>query len=248
MQRFLRFWVTLTFVFLSSCAHGAQKRIVFVGNSLTGVNNLPGLFQFLANSQGESPYVEAHLEFGKDLAFHAQNDELKTALSKNWDYVVLQEYSVVPLQTPKAFAESVSKLKAMMKSPSAKLILFQNWAVKDSAPGTMAQLEAVYASVAHANGAKVVAVGAAVERLKRETSLQVFTDDKHPTPIVSYLAGLLFLKEFYQVSPLRVDHTGADMNTHYSYHGPAPTPSLVDLDAMLGKQVVDPVQRIADEN
>jgi hypothetical protein len=89
---------TLLFVFFISIVSNAQtQKVLFIGNSYTGVNNLPQLVYNVAISVGDTLIYDAHTPGGNRLLNHATN---ATALAKinsnNWDHVVLQAQSQEP--------------------------------------------------------------------------------------------------------------------------------------------------------
>ena len=75
-------------------------RVLFIGNSLTFVYDIPGTVQRLANAAGDSFSFGSDLEAGTTLAYHV-TDQLAVPKidSGNYDIVVLQEYSFVPYQS-----------------------------------------------------------------------------------------------------------------------------------------------------
>ncbi len=67
-------------------------RVLFLGNSLTYTNDMPGLVQNLANSAGDFFTHGQVANAGWDLAQHATNS-LGAVSSGNYDLVLLQQYS-----------------------------------------------------------------------------------------------------------------------------------------------------------
>jgi len=89
-------------VFLTTTAISQQKKVLFLGNSYTAVNNLPVLVQSLAASAGYDLYVDKNTPGGYTLAFptngHLYNQtSLDKIAAENWDYVILQEQSQYPV-------------------------------------------------------------------------------------------------------------------------------------------------------
>ena len=70
----------------------ASKRILFVGNSFTFVNDLPHQLKHIAESLGDEAVVANSTIGGCTL--YAQTPEMdertKTLLQQEWDYIVLQ--------------------------------------------------------------------------------------------------------------------------------------------------------------
>ena len=71
--------------------------VLFLGNSYTFVNDLPGTFAALAASGGHSVGTRTLAQGGETLAQHAASAADAAAItSGHWDYVVLQEQSEIP--------------------------------------------------------------------------------------------------------------------------------------------------------
>lgn len=95
--------ITLLFVILVvSSGIAQQKKVLFLGNSYTGANDLPSLVEELAISGGHDIYVDRNTPGGYTLAFpsngHLYNQtSLDKIAEEDWDYVVLQEQSQYPV-------------------------------------------------------------------------------------------------------------------------------------------------------
>jgi hypothetical protein len=74
-------------------SHAAPaKRVLFIGNSLTFVNDLPAVFTQLAKSGGFTVATGEHMMGGAHLADHLASPDLGTQLwGQKWNIVVLQE-------------------------------------------------------------------------------------------------------------------------------------------------------------
>ena len=69
----------------------AQERVLFVGNSLTYYNDMPTLFEGIANDKGHNVSVEAYTVGGTGLAQMLESGEVLTLIqSERWDKMVLQ--------------------------------------------------------------------------------------------------------------------------------------------------------------
>jgi hypothetical protein len=79
-------------------SHAAPaKRVLFIGNSLTFVNDLPAVFTQLAKSGGFTVATGEHMMGGAHLADHLASPDLGTQLwGQKWNIVVLQEQSQTP--------------------------------------------------------------------------------------------------------------------------------------------------------
>ncbi len=95
----------------------ACTRILFIGNSFTFENDLPGMFSKLANSGGHRVITGMAAQGGWTLADHVNSSATMNQISASkWDYVVLQEQSEIP-----AFEQS----RAVTMYPAARTLVQQ---------------------------------------------------------------------------------------------------------------------------
>lgn len=87
--------VLLLSVALSACAHAGHRapiRLLFVGNSLTYVGNLPGVLEAISASNGKAVVTEMLVKGGATLSDRAKDSSVRKALgAAHYDFVVLQE-------------------------------------------------------------------------------------------------------------------------------------------------------------
>src|SRR5687768_2936853 len=89
----LRF-VAVLLLAVTAFASGAQERptrILFIGNSLTTVSDIPARVAGLAKAMGREAHVESVASNGYSLADHWQEGRALAAIRKGWDVVVLQQ-------------------------------------------------------------------------------------------------------------------------------------------------------------
>lgn len=129
--------ITVIFIFTSFFASAQVKRVLFLGNSYTYVNDLPGMISALASSAGDSLYTDANTPGGYTLGWepidHKSNS---TSLEKIrygiWDYVVLQEQSQIPsipaLRDSCMIPASISLYDSVKYyNPCAKVLFYLTW-------------------------------------------------------------------------------------------------------------------------
>jgi len=89
----LLLWLPL----ITQCGTESELRILFIGNSYTYYNNLPHIFQSLAKSSGHLVKTGMIAKGGYTLKRHSEDPSVLDKIKRgNWDYVILQEQSVVP--------------------------------------------------------------------------------------------------------------------------------------------------------
>ena len=114
-------------------AQTTTKKVLFLGNSYTAYNNLPAIVSTIASANGDSIIYEAISPGGQYLQAHANDQQVLTAFQQgNWDYIVAQEQSQIPVIPH--FRESLmypgaAQLESLrdLHSPGATLIYFMTW-------------------------------------------------------------------------------------------------------------------------
>jgi hypothetical protein len=88
----------LAFLILAAVGYSqTTKKVLFIGNSYTSANNLPGLIASLATADGNTLTFDAHVPGGSQFNQHAVNATvLNKIAADDWDFVVLQEQSQKP--------------------------------------------------------------------------------------------------------------------------------------------------------
>lgn len=189
-----RAWLLYAWLWLWLAPAAAEPiRILFIGNSYTYYHQLPHLLAWQASVSGVSNAVEttAITDGGATLEFHWQRGDALAALARQrWDYVVLQEQSLLPIHDPARMHRYVRLFDEKIKQAQAKTILYLTWARAD-APHTQAALNRAYEQIAAEIGARVAAVGPAWALVgKARPDLALYEADRsHPTLIGSYLAA-----------------------------------------------------------
>lgn len=177
----------------------APLRILFVGNSYTFVNDLPGTFTRLAAAGKPAVRVETQSIAigGARLRDHINNAQVfRTLTASHWDYVVLQEQShlgVDDLNAVEPFQSAARELDTAIRKSGAKTAFFLTWSRK-SAPQEQEQLDDAYNSIARRLGATVIPVGPAWMQVRKERpALELYQGDgSHPSLAGTYLAACTF--------------------------------------------------------
>ena len=107
-------------------------RILFIGNSFTTKNDFPNLLSVIAKiGQGITIDSKVISAGGASLRRHWNADAASIITSAEWDYVVFQEQSTLPVKNSKRFHENVREFMPIIKQSGAKMVLFMTWARKD---------------------------------------------------------------------------------------------------------------------
>jgi PKD repeat protein len=216
--------IILLAVLAFSTANAQQKHALFLGNSYTGVNNLPLLIKSVAISFGDTLVTEANTPGGYQLVQHTTNATTLTKInSRNWDFVILQEQSQKPSFSPAQVATDVYpyayQLNNTIKANHSctETVFYMTWGRKNgdasncaSYPpictyqGMQQRLRESYMHMADSNNATVSPVGVAWETVRDSFPLiELYSpDESHPSIRGSYLAACVFYATLYQKSPI----------------------------------------------
>ena len=178
----------------------SPARLLFVGNSYTFRNDLPGLVAQLAPHRVETRNIVAG---GASLRRHINSGAVAAALeAEDWDVVILQEQSTLPVKNASRFAASVRELNALIIAHGARTALYQTWA-RQNAPESQSVLSESYAELAAELGALLIPVGEVWSNvLETHPALQLFdADGSHPAPLGSYLAACVFTAKLWNLNP-----------------------------------------------
>src|SRR5438477_381022 len=106
-----------------------EMRILFIGNSFTARNNVPELIAQLAAARGRELQHQLIQAGGASLRMHWNKGDAQRAIAQTqYDYVVLQEQSTLPLKNPQRFHENVRLFDPVIKAAGAKTALYLTWA------------------------------------------------------------------------------------------------------------------------
>ncbi len=191
-------------------------RVLFIGNSYTYANGLPEMFATLAQAGKHPVAVDMAAEGGWTLAQHLGATETQGKLNgRQWDFVVLQEQSVVPAMPDARTAgmyPAVRDFTQRIRALHAEPVLFLTWGRRDGLPDAgfadfaamQEQITAGYMAIADELDDRVAPVGVAWQAgVARDTSLALWdTDGSHPSASGTYLAACVLYATLFRASPV----------------------------------------------
>jgi len=204
----------------------AQKKLeaLFLGNSYTYVNDLPGLIKQIALSHGDTLITDQNTPGGYTLQGHSTDAiSLGKINSRPWDYVILQEQSQMPAFPPAQvalevypYADSLNKyIKA--NDTCTQTVFYMTWGRKNgdasncafyppicTYEGMQASLRESYLHMGQTLNAIVSPVGVVWKRVRNEgDSIELYSsDESHPSLAGSYMAACTFYATLFQKSAL----------------------------------------------
>ncbi len=198
-----------------------SPHVLSINNSLIDRNDQPTIFNPLAISAGKNAVWEKQTRLGMDLRYHYQEgdgllpDGTPTAKykvrSQAWSHIILQEQSDKPLTDYADFLASVklwvAYIRANCPNPNARIILDMNWPYTDAVDfgGDMTRLWNNYLMVAAETGVSVFPVGKAYNLILKADGVAaknaLYTDNRHPSLMASYLSSCIILAGLYEINP-----------------------------------------------
>ena len=200
--------IFIIFIYSQLCFSQNQIDVLFIGNSLTGYNDMPGLFKSLSIETGKNVSVETCLKYGLALRHIIDNSSVIDKINeKNWDYIILQSDDItafddmyhIEINTLTKFKEYIHENCA-----TTKIIYEMIWGLRD---GVNIQGEGYYSYEQYINkiydGTLYIAneldliigpVGWAWRKCRQDRpDIELFSSDKaHPAYPGSYLGACVF--------------------------------------------------------
>ncbi len=216
--------INLTFCTLL-LGQGTTKRVLFIGNSYTYVNDLPQMLANIANYAGDTVIYDSNTPGGYTLSQHYFN---ATTISKikqgNWDYVVLQEQSQYPSFPIGQVEAEVFPYAYLLDSiinlnnPCAETIFYMTWGRKNGDQGNCPSWPPVctykgmdsllrlrYEIMAKNNNAILSPVGAVWREIINNSSIELYQPDQsHPSYAGTYAAACSFYTTIYRKNPMLI--------------------------------------------
>lgn len=171
------------------------QRILFIGNSYTFYNGgLDKLVTQIAQQRGKQIACIASTSGGKSLEWHWNEGNARQFIATtDPDWVVLQDYSLQPLDKRPLMFEYARKFDPIIKQAGAKTAFYMTWA-RQNQPQNQATITDAYRSVGKELDATVIPCGIAWQRVMRERpDIKLYRgDNSHPTAEGSYLNACMF--------------------------------------------------------
>jgi hypothetical protein len=223
------------------------RRVLFIGNSYTYVNNLPEMLRVMAAARGITLDVGMATTGGWKLSDHwttQDSDAHRLLRDRKWDIVVLQEQSVfgstqvvgnVQRVGPDDQFQRYAKLwQEDIRRAGMTPAFYLTWA-RRGAPEDQAVLDRAYISAARAAQGILVPVGAAWQGARQHhANIELFqADGSHPSPAGTYLAACTFFAAFFDSSPVGLPATvaGAAIDQETARPSANQRETLVNLSA-----------------
>lgn len=169
------------------------SRLLFIGNSLTYENDLPGMVCQLARSVGRPLVCDSVALPDYGLEQHWQSGRARALIaSGRWDIVVLQQGPSALPESRRMLVDYTRRFDAEIRKAGARTALYMVWPSRQRR-GDMAGVSQSYRAAAAAVGGMLLPVGDAWRAaLTADRDLPLYAADGfHPSGVGTYLAALV---------------------------------------------------------
>jgi hypothetical protein len=210
-------------VSFNTWSQSITKRVLFIGNSYTYVNNLPQMIADVANSNGDVLVFDSNTPGGCTLEQHSLNTtSLNKIMLGTWDDVVLQEQSQLPsFSNPEVatmvfpFAHKLDSI-ILKYNPCAETVFYMTWGRKNGDASNCAVWPPVctyngmdsllhlrYVQMAADNHGVVSPVGALWKYIRQNfPAIELYSaDESHPSVAGTYAAACSFYATVFKKNP-----------------------------------------------
>ncbi len=202
----------------TASAQSVTRKVLFLGNSYTDVNNLPQITADFATSMGDTLLFDKYTPGGYTLDLHSTDSISRNKIiAGGWDYVVMQEQSQLPAFDV-YFSQGARSLRFLTEeyNPCARKMFYMTWGRKNgdasncavwppicTYEGMDSLLRLRYIEMAIFNNAEVSPVGAVWRYLRQNfPAIELYQpDESHPSAAGSYAAACCFYSMLFRKDP-----------------------------------------------
>lgn len=217
---FILIWLSIfILVFESSLNAQLARKVLFLGNSYTGVNNLPQLVHDVALSASDTLVFDSYIPGGYQLISHSiDNTSQNKIMAGGWNYVVLQGQSQEAITNNSGFSSGGYQLNNLISqyNPCAVTMLYMTWGRKNGDTSNCANFPVMctyegmdstirnnYLKLAKNLYAEVSPVSVVWNYLRQNfPSINLYqADESHPSAEGSYAAACCFYTTIFKRDP-----------------------------------------------
>ena len=183
-----------------------RARVLFVGNSLTYVNDLPGMVEAVAAQAGLEGRITARAVALPDMGLeeHWNHGEALRAIQQGgWTHVVLQQGPSSLPESQAILREFTKKFAFEIRRAGAEVVLYSVWPSRARAAWFDAVTAGYVKAAADVRGILVPVGEGWRAAWRRDPSLPLYgADGFHPSPVGTYLAALMFVQTLSGTRPV----------------------------------------------
>jgi hypothetical protein len=182
-------------------AASVRHRVLFIGNSLTSVNNVPAMVAAIARAANVEveTYTVAYNNFGLEEHW-SEGTAVKAIKLGGWTTVILQQGPSAAPESQVILRDFAGRFAREIKRTGAVPALYMVWPARRRSQD-FAGVSESYRRAAHdVKGILLEAGDAWRDASLRRAALQLYGDDGfHPSPAGSYLAALVIARKLFAI-------------------------------------------------
>lgn len=199
-----------------------SHRVLFLGNSYTGVNNLPQIIHDVALSAGDTLVFDSYTPGGYQLIDHSLDSISQgKIMAGSWDYVILQGQSQEPITHNGEFTSGGLALYNLIKqyNPCAVIMTYMTWGRKNgdasncfdfpemcTYEGMDTTLRDCYLQLTGTMNGETSPVSVVWNYLRQNyPGIELYqADESHPSLAGSYAAACCFYSALFKQDPVSI--------------------------------------------
>ena len=180
------------------------RRVLFIGNSLTTWNAMPEMVEAFAAETGvEPPFVGYLLTAdGYSLEDHWLDGSQQIIRQAEWDIVIMQQGPSAVPENRVLLRQFTANFAGEIRAIGALPALLSVWPWESRMYDFPAAIESYRLAAEDVDGLFIPAASAWLEAWERDPSLQLYSDDVHPSMEGSYLTAMVVFGRLYERTPI----------------------------------------------
>lgn len=181
-----------------------NRRVLFVGNSLTYSNDLPGMVQTLARTAGDTALRTASIaepDFALEDHYYVGVVQ-KTLERSRWEWVVMQQGTSALPESQINLRSFTEQFAPLIRAAGAEPVLYQVWPMTSRRFDAEAAVTSYHNAAVAVSGVFAPAGDAFTDALGIDPGIGVYAGDGlHPSRRGTYVAALVILARLIDVNP-----------------------------------------------
>jgi len=183
----------------------APVRVLFIGNSMTYMNDLPAMMKAVAKQAG-APVPETEMVAFPDFALEdhwAEGTARRRLEEASWDFVVMQQGPSSLPRNQQSLAGWSERFAPLIRAAGAEPLLYMVWPSRTRAGDFPGVLESYRKAAERVHGLFAPAGEAWRLALAEDSAAPLYAPDGfHPRPAGTYLAAIVILARIRALDPL----------------------------------------------
>jgi hypothetical protein len=185
-----------------SATQPAPVRILFIGNSLTYANDLPGMVCELARAAGKRAICESVAKPDYGLEEHWNEKSVQRVIARGWDLVVLQQGPSALPESRRLLIEYARRFDQEIRKAGARTAFYMVWPSRTRRGDFPGVSQSYGTAAADVKGLLLPAGDAWRAAWAIDAQLPLYGPDGfHPSPAGTYLAALVAYQQIFGEPP-----------------------------------------------